>query len=128
MIEEVRLSVQNDVQVVEITFEVGNQNFNGRIRITISDGSNGGGPYFGSTIRKVVTGHGGEYAMLESHFENGVGYAGRFGQVEFGWFAGLDGAKAAGSRANVAENHQGRSSPRPTFAHVGALSTLTYGV
>ena len=70
--------------------------------------------------------YGSEYAMLQAHFENGIGNAGRFGQVEFGGFSGLNGAKAASSRAGVAENHEGRGSPGPTFTHVGALGALAY--
>jgi len=66
--------------------------------------------------------------MLEAHFEDGIGNAGRFGQVKFGGFSGLNGAKTASSRADVAKDHEGRRSARPTFAHVGALGALAYGV
>ena len=126
MVEKVGLSVQHDVEVIEITLEVGNQYFNSRIGVAIPDGPYGGGPDLGSAITQVVAGYGSEYAMLEAHFENGIGNAGRFGQVKFGWFSSLNGAKAASSRADVAENHEGRSSPGPTFTHVGALGALAY--
>jgi hypothetical protein len=101
MVEQVGLGIQDDVQALEISLEVRHEHFDGRIGIAIPDRSNGSCPDFGTAIRKVVSGDGGEYAMLKIHFENCIGDSRGFREVEFSGFSSLNRAEAACASANV---------------------------
>ena len=66
--------------------------------------------------------------MLDLHALNGarnaVGLVPIYGQ----WTSGGYVAKSARARADVAQNHEGRSALSPAFTHVRAASRLTDGV
>ena len=66
--------------------------------------------------------------MLQIHSCDGFGDAGWFAKVQFSRTACLNGAEAAGARANISENHDRRRSSRPAFAHIRALRTLANSV
>ena len=59
--------------------------------------------------------------MLQVHLGDGLGDARRFAEVEFGRTSRLNGAKAAGAGANIAQNHHGCRPARPAFTHIRAL-------
>ena len=77
---------------------------------------------------QFVARDGGDDGVLEAHEADGLGHAARFVAVELGGAAGLHGAKAAASRADVAEDHDRRRLARPAFAEVGALGAFANGV
>ena len=83
----------------------------------------------GAAVGLVVTIDAGDDGVAQSHAGDGFGDAQRFffiGRADR--FARRDGAKAAGTRADVAQNHEGCGAMLPAFAHVGAASAFADGV
>lgn len=128
VVENVRGRFKYGVDLVEVAFEIGGEDFDRSARIPIADGANGGGPDRSSSIGEFVAGDGSDDAMAQVHLGHGIGDASGFAQVEFGRTSRLNRAKVARARANIAENHNRSGSSRPAFAHVWALGALANGV
>ncbi len=124
VIQDVGFGVENDVNVLGVSFEVGDEDFDAGVGVAVADGADGGGPDGGAAVDQFVAGDGGDDAMFEAHFLHGFGDAGRFAEIEFGGAAGLDRAEIAGAGADVAENHHGRGAAGPAFAEIRALGAL----
>ncbi len=128
VVEDVGLGVEDGVEGFGLAAKIGDEDFDGGLGIAVADGANGGGPDAGATIEQVVAGDGGDDGVAETHFGDGIGDTGGFAEIEFGGAPGLHGAEGAGTRADVAQDHDGRGAAGPAFTHVGALGGLADGV
>ena len=83
----------------------------------------------GAAVGLIVAIHGSDDGVAQAHALDGFGDA--LGLVFFGRaerLAAGHGAKAAGARADVAEDHEGGGAVLPAFAHVGAARAFADGV
>jgi len=128
VVKNVRLGVEDGVEVVEFTLPIGREDFDGGLGVAVADGADGGGPDGGAAVGEFVSGDGSDHAMAQAHFSDGISNAGRFAEVEFRGAAGLDGAEITGARADVAEDHHGGGAAGPAFPEVGTLRALADGV
>ena len=89
----------------------------------------GAGENCGAAVGLIVAIHGSDDSVAQAHAFDGFGDA--VGFVFFGRAEGLaawHGAKAAGARADIAEDHEGGGAVLPALAHVGAARAFADGV
>lgn len=108
VIEDVGLGSQNDVQLVCIALKIRCEYFDGSIRATIANGSDGSCPDIGSTIFQIVSGYRSDDTMPQTHFCYRFSYSWRLCQIQFCRFPSVYGTKGAGSCADVAQYHHCR--------------------
>ena len=128
VVVDVGLGVEDDIDVLQVAFEIGHQNFDRGSGAAVLDGTDGHRPDGGATVGEFIAGDTGDDAVFEIHLRHGVGDAGGFAEVELRGAASLDRAEIAGARADVAEDHHGGGPAGPAFAEIGALGALADGV
>ncbi len=126
VVKNIRSGIEHEIDLIKVSLEVWHEHLNRAVRIFMLGRANGGGPDAGAAVGEVVAGDGGNHAMFESHFRDGISHAGRFPEVEFGGPAGLNRAEIAGTGADITQNHDRSGAARPAFPDVGALSALAY--
>ena len=128
VIEDVGLFVENRLECVPISTEIGDENFDVGVRGLEADLADRLGPYFGAAVGQFVSINAGDDNVIESHRGNGVTDASGFVEIEGRRPAGGDVAETAAARADVAEDHERRGAGAPAFAHVGTFCGLADGV
>ena len=125
VIEDVRLRVENGIQVGRPALQVGNEDLNAAMGTAVADRADGLRPDGGASVPELVAGDRGDHAVAEIHPGNRFGHPGGFSEINFAGPACLDRAEAAGTGADIAEDHDGGGAARPAFPHVRALGALT---
>ena len=127
VVENIGLGVEDDVDLLKLADEVGDQHLDGALRILVPHGPNGRGPHARAAVLEVVAGDGSDHAMAQAHFKDAVGHTGGLAQVMLGGPAVLDRAEIAGARADVAQDHHRGRAAGPALADVRALRALADG-
>ena len=129
MVENIGADREDGVERVPIAAKVRDQDFDFTAGNAAADFLDGSCENLRSTIGLVVAIDAGDNSVAKTHAGNGFSDAKWFFFIGWAdWLAGRHGAKPAGARADVAENHKGSSAVFPTFAHVGATSAFADGV
>ena len=128
MIEDVGSRLEHCVDVRQVALEVGHQDFDGGLRIAVTDGADRGGPDAGPAVGELIAGHAGDHDVAEIHAGHGIGHPRRFAEIQLRGPSGLDGAEVARPGTDVAEDHYRGGAARPAFAKVGALRALADGM
>ena len=115
-------------QCFPIGFGIGNQGFDGGSRRGLFDQTNGLVPYFGTTVGQLITIDGGDYRVFDLHEYDGFGHPAWLIGVVFIGATSFDGTKRTRTGTGIAQNHKGRRTCAPAFAHVRAIPALANGV
>ena len=124
VVEDVWPSREDRIDRVVTIEEIGSQHLDNDSRIKISDRFDGAAEMFGSTILEVISSHGGDHHMLESHATGGLGDSLRLILFQGQWFGCRDRAESAGAGATISRDHEGRRALAPALPMIGALGTL----
>ena len=128
MIEYIGLCIENDIKRIKVSLKVWYQNFDGSAWVAVAHSPDGGCPYLGPTIRKIISSNRGEHAVFKTHFSDRISDSWWLSQIKLRRFASLDRTKGARTGTDIPKYHQCSCTPGPTFTHVWALSTLANGV
>ena len=129
MIQDVGLGGHHGFESVPITAKIRDQDFDfasGDARANFGDSASEDG---GTAVGLIVAIHGSDDGVAQAHSGDRFGDA--FGLVFSGRaerFAAGDGAESAGTRANIAQDHEGGGAVFPAFAHIGAARAFADGV
>jgi hypothetical protein len=129
VVQDVGLGAEYDVERGPMAAEIGDQDFDAAAGDTFADAPDGACENRGAAVGLVVAIHGSDDGVAQAHSFNGFGDA--LGFVFFRRTEGLtarDGAEAAGARADIAEDHEGRGAVFPALAHVGAARAFADSV
>ena len=107
---------------------VGDEDLDTGVRAQASQLADGGREGAGATVGQVVAADAGDDDVLEAHDGDGLRDAARLVGIVPVRTAGLDRAEAAGTRAGVAQDHDGRRALLPALADVGAAGLFADGV
>src|SRR5207245_1389938 len=91
-----------------------------------ADGDDAAAEVIGAAVVEIVTGHGSDHHVLEPQPQRSLGDALRLIVLEGLGRATRDRTEAAWPGADVAQDHEGRSSPRVAFRPVRAAGVLTH--
>ena len=126
VVEHVGLGRYHDFQRTLLAQEVRCQDFNRRVRVLGADGANDIGEVLRPAIGKVVAVDRGDDDMAEAHLLDRMGDAGRLTRVECRRNAGGDVTEGAGTRADLAHDHEGGVLLVPALADIGAAGLLAH--
>ena len=102
VVKNIRSGIEDEIDLIKVALEIWHEHLNRAVRIFMFGCTNGRCPDAGTAIGKVIAGDGGNHAMLEPHFRDGISNAGRFPKVKFGGPTSLDRAEIAGTGADIA--------------------------
>jgi len=121
VVEDVGLYGEDGVERVPLAAKIGNENFNFAARNAAANFRDGAGEDGGAAVGLVIAIDAGDYGITKAHAGDRFGDAVRLLFIRRAdRFAGRNGAEAAGTSANVAEDHKSRCAVFPAFTHVGA--------
>ena len=124
VIEYVGLGVENGLQCILVTLEIGDEDFYSTVWENVSDSRDGRGKVCGPAIWQVVAGDGCNDNVLEFKASRGLGHAGRLFCIKGEHFARGDVAIGAVPSADAAHDKEGRHVLGEAFPFVGALGAL----
>src|SRR5207248_9116866 len=124
VVEDVRARLDHGADRLAVALEVGRQHLDGGTGAAPADGANGAREYPGAAVAQVVAVDAGDDRMAQAELRHRLGHAQRLTEVELHRASGGDRAKAAGARAGVAQDHEGRRAPVPAVEDVGAAGLL----
>ena len=112
------LGIEDGVDIVGIAFEIAGKNFDAHARTRRSDFGDGLGPVCGAAIAEVISVDAGYYRVLKVELAQHLRYSSRLFSVDGQGASGLYVAEAARTGANIAQDHDSQSAPRPALANV----------
>ncbi len=129
VVEDLRPFVEHDLEGIPEATEVGDEHLDGTARDLLADLANGLGEDRCTTIFTLIPVDRGDDSVFEAHQPSSFGDAARFVPVEpLVGAARHHGTEATGAGADVAQDHEGRRTGRPTLAHVRAPGALAHRV
>ena len=126
--QDIRLGLNDPVEVGGVFSEIGNQDLHLGGRAGLANVENGPGKDLGPLIFQVVSIHRSDDGVPELERANGLSHAKRLGQIVAERSARLDGAEAASSGTDIAQDHEGGRTAFPALPDVGTVGTLTNGM
>src|SRR5664280_1637768 len=94
-------------------------------RHSLPDLANRGCEDTGTAVGQIITVDGGYHHVLQAHALHGLRHSARLQQIQDPGFTAGYSTKAAGTRADVAEDHKRSGAVLPALAHVRAARFLT---
>lgn len=108
--------------------KIRNEYFNGDARVEGPDGLDGLAEMFGATVVEVISSHGRDHHVLQSHPAGGLGDALGFVGLQWQGLGGIDRAEAAGAGASIPGDHESGRTAAPTLPVIRTLGAFADGV